>query len=129
MTAARTTRKLHTVGSAISGMRRVDCVRMVEDDQPRFYVVGVGSEREIVLECSASLALIAQACGHQAEASKAGCFSRRQASGLFVLTLGGLQATAHQRRERVLHGLFPALVLFGACGGLAGMVIGGSPGS
>ena len=38
--SARTTP--HTAASAVSGMRRVDYVRMVEGDRPRFFVVGVG---------------------------------------------------------------------------------------
>jgi hypothetical protein len=56
MMAARSTRKLHTVASAMSGMRRVDCVRMVEDDQPRFYVVGVGHRFPVEREVSAAVA-------------------------------------------------------------------------
>jgi hypothetical protein len=56
MTTTRSTRKLHTVASAISGMRRVDCVRMVEDDRPRFYVVGVGYRFPVEREISAAVA-------------------------------------------------------------------------
>jgi hypothetical protein len=45
------TRKRQSVEAALSGLRRVDCVRMVEDDRPRFFVVGVGhrlpAEREV----------------------------------------------------------------------------------
>jgi hypothetical protein len=56
---ANATRTLRTVESAVSGMRRLDCVRMVEDDHPRFYLVGVGHrfpvEREVSLGVAAVL--------------------------------------------------------------------------
>ena len=52
----RSTRKLHTVGAALSGLRRVDCVKMVEDDRPRFFVVGVGHRFPIEREVSATVA-------------------------------------------------------------------------
>ena len=51
------TRTLHTVAAALSGLRRVDCVKMVEDDRPRFFVVGVGHRFPIEREVSASVAL------------------------------------------------------------------------
>ena len=51
------TRTLHTVAAALSGLRRVDCVKMVEDDRPRFFVVGVGHRVPIEREVSASVAL------------------------------------------------------------------------
>jgi hypothetical protein len=50
-------RKLHTVAGALSGLRRVDCVKMVEDDRPRFYVVGVGHRFPIEREVSPTVAL------------------------------------------------------------------------
>ena len=53
----RSTRQLHTVGAALSGLRRVDCVKMVEDDRPRFFVVGVGHRFPIEREVSATVAL------------------------------------------------------------------------
>jgi hypothetical protein len=53
----RSTRKLHTVAAALSGLRRVDCVKMVEDDRPRFFVVGVGHRFPIEREVSATVAL------------------------------------------------------------------------
>ena len=46
-----------TVESAVAGMRRVDCVRMVEGDRPRFFVVGVGHRLPVEREVSASVAL------------------------------------------------------------------------
>ena len=45
------------VTSAVSGMRRIDCVRMVEDDRPRFYVVGVGHRFPVEREISPAVAL------------------------------------------------------------------------
>jgi hypothetical protein len=51
------TRTLHTVAAALSGLRRVDCVKMVEDDRPRFFVVGVGHRFPIEREVSANVAL------------------------------------------------------------------------
>ncbi len=56
MKIARRPRKLDSVASATSGMRRVDCVRMVEDDQPRFFVVGVGHRFPVEREITASVA-------------------------------------------------------------------------
>jgi hypothetical protein len=53
---ARNPRKLDSVASATSGMRRVDCVRMVEDRQPRFFVVGVGHRLPVEREITASVA-------------------------------------------------------------------------
>ena len=50
------TRKLHTVESAVSGMRRVDCVRMVEDSQPRFFVVGICHRFPVEREVSPAVA-------------------------------------------------------------------------
>lgn len=55
--AGVTSRKLHTVAGALSGLRRVDCVKMVEDDRPRFYVVGVGHRFPIEREVSPTVAL------------------------------------------------------------------------
>jgi hypothetical protein len=51
------TRKLNTVESAVSGMRRVDCVRMVEDTRPRFFVVGIGHRFPVEREVSPAVAL------------------------------------------------------------------------
>jgi hypothetical protein len=47
---------MDTVAAATSGMRRVDCVRMVEDRQPRFFVVGVGHRLPVQREITASVA-------------------------------------------------------------------------
>ena len=49
-------RKRHTVESAVSGMRRVDCVRMVEDSRPRFFVVGIGHRFPVEREVSPAVA-------------------------------------------------------------------------
>ena len=49
-------RKSHSVASAVSGMRRVDCVRMVEDARPRFFVVGIGHRFPVEREVSAAVA-------------------------------------------------------------------------
>ncbi len=46
-----------TVEAAVSGMRRIDCVRMVEGDRPRFFVVGVGHRFPVEREVSASVAV------------------------------------------------------------------------
>ncbi len=46
----------HSVGSATSGMRRVDYVRMVEDVRPRFFVVGIGHRFPVEREISAAVA-------------------------------------------------------------------------
>ena len=54
---AASTGKRHAVESAISGMRRVDCVRMVEDDRPRFFVVGIGHRFPVEREVSPAVAL------------------------------------------------------------------------
>lgn len=55
----KSTRKLRSVDAALSGLRRVDCVKMVEADEPRFFVVGVGHrfpiEREITPTVARSL--------------------------------------------------------------------------
>jgi hypothetical protein len=50
------TRMMRTVESAVSGMRRVDCVRMVEDDRPRFFVVGIGHRFPVEREISPAVA-------------------------------------------------------------------------
>jgi DNA-binding IclR family transcriptional regulator len=52
-----TARKQQTVEAAVSGMRRVDCVRMVEGDRPRFFVVGVGHRFPVEREVNATVAL------------------------------------------------------------------------
>jgi hypothetical protein len=49
-------RRPDTVEVAISGMRRVDFVRMVEDVRPRFFVVGVGHRFPVEREISPSVA-------------------------------------------------------------------------
>jgi hypothetical protein len=49
-------RPLNRVASAVSGMRRVDCVKMVEDIQPRFFVVGVGHRNPVEREISPAVA-------------------------------------------------------------------------
>ena len=51
-----TIRKHQTVATALSGMRRVDYVRMVEDDRTRFFVVGVGHRLPVEREISPSVA-------------------------------------------------------------------------
>lgn len=56
MKTVRSTRKLQSVVSATSGMRRVDFVRMVEDTRPRFYVVGIGHRFPVEREISAAVA-------------------------------------------------------------------------
>jgi len=53
----RETKPLQSVAAAISGLRRVDCVKMVEDDRPRFFVVGVGHRVPIEREVSPAVAL------------------------------------------------------------------------
>ncbi len=50
------TRTLHTVAAALSGLRRVDYVRMIEDDRPRFFVVGVGHRFPIEREVTPAVA-------------------------------------------------------------------------
>jgi hypothetical protein len=55
--AIESKRKLHTVESAVAGMRRVGCVRMVEEARPRFFVVGIGHRLPVEREVSASVAL------------------------------------------------------------------------
>jgi hypothetical protein len=52
----KSTRKLHSVASAVSGMRRVDYVKMVEDAGPRFFVVGVGHRLPVEREVSPAVA-------------------------------------------------------------------------
>jgi hypothetical protein len=55
--AARSTRTApYTAAAAVSGMRRVDYVRMVEGDRPRFFVVGVGHRLPVEREVSPSVA-------------------------------------------------------------------------
>ena len=49
-------RASHSLASAVSGMRRLDCVRMVEDDGPRFYLVGVGHRFPVEREVSPAVA-------------------------------------------------------------------------
>ena len=52
-------RKLRqTVEAALSGMRRVDCVRMVEDERPRFFVVGTGHRLPVEREVTPSVARV-----------------------------------------------------------------------
>jgi hypothetical protein len=54
--AIESTRKLQTVASAVAGMRRVDCVRMVEEARPRFFVVGIGHRFPVEREVSPAVA-------------------------------------------------------------------------
>jgi len=54
--SSREPRTLRTVDAALSGLRRVDCVKMVEDDRPRFFVVGVGHRFPIEREVSPAVA-------------------------------------------------------------------------
>jgi hypothetical protein len=54
---ATSTSKRHSVAAALSGMRRVDCVRMVEEDRPRFFVVGIGHRFPVEREVSPAVAL------------------------------------------------------------------------
>ncbi len=54
----KSARKVHTVESAVSGMRRVDYVRMVEDVQPRFFVVGIGHRLPVEREVSPAVARV-----------------------------------------------------------------------
>ena len=49
--------KHDSVGAALSGLRRVDYLRMVEDDRPRFFVVGVGHRLPVEREVSPAVAL------------------------------------------------------------------------
>jgi hypothetical protein len=51
------TRKVRSVASATAGMRRVEFVKMVEYDRPRFFVVGVGHRFPIEREVTTSVAL------------------------------------------------------------------------
>lgn len=55
--ASTSARKLHSVAAATAGMRRVECVKMVEQDGPRFFVVGVGHRFPIEREVTTSVAL------------------------------------------------------------------------
>ena len=57
-TTQSSARTLNTVESAVSGMRRVDCVRMVEDDRPRFFVVGVGHRFPVEREVTPAVASV-----------------------------------------------------------------------
>lgn len=54
---AASTRKRQSVDAALSGMRRIDCVRMVEGARPRFFVVGVGHRFPVEREVSPAVAL------------------------------------------------------------------------
>jgi hypothetical protein len=45
------------VEAALSGIRRVDCIRMVEDDRPRFFLVGVGHRLPVEREITPAVAL------------------------------------------------------------------------
>ena len=47
-----------SVASATSGMRRIDFVKMVEDDGLRFFVVGVGHRNPVQREVSPAVARI-----------------------------------------------------------------------
>ena len=58
MKTVKSARKMHTVESAVSGMRRIDCVRMVEDLRPRFFVVGVGHRFPVEREISPAVARV-----------------------------------------------------------------------
>ena len=49
-------KQMRSVGAAVSGMRRIDCVRMVEDERPRFFVVGVGHRFPVEREASPAVA-------------------------------------------------------------------------
>jgi ABC-type phosphonate transport system ATPase subunit len=55
--ASKAARKMHSVAAATAGMRRVECVKMVEEDRPRFFVVGVGHRFPIEREVTTSVAL------------------------------------------------------------------------
>lgn len=57
MQALESTRRPDAVRTALSGLRRVDCVKMVEDDRPRFFVVGVGHRFPVEREISPTVAL------------------------------------------------------------------------
>jgi len=54
---AASTSKRPAVEAALSGMRRVDFLRMVEDDRPRFFLVGVGHRFPVEREVSPAVAL------------------------------------------------------------------------
>ena len=56
MQVMKSTKKRLTVESAVSGMRRVDCVRMVEDVRPRFFVVGIGHRLPVEREVTPAVA-------------------------------------------------------------------------
>ena len=61
-------RKFHTLATAVAGMWRVDYVRMVEDTEPRFFVVGVGHRCPVEREVSAGVARVLLAevpCRHE----------------------------------------------------------------
>jgi hypothetical protein len=57
MQGMESTRRPDAVSAALSGLRRVDCVKMVEDDRPRFFVVGVGHRFPVEREVSPTVAL------------------------------------------------------------------------
>ena len=68
MKSLRPSRKYHSVATAVAGMRRVDYVRMVEDVEPRFFVVGVGHRCPVEREVSAGVARVLLAevpCHHE----------------------------------------------------------------
>ncbi len=52
------TTKLRSVESAVSGMRRLDCVRMVEGVRPRFFLVGVGHRFPVEREVTPAVARV-----------------------------------------------------------------------
>jgi hypothetical protein len=49
---------LRSVASAVSGMRRLDCVRMVEGTRPRFFLVGVGHRLPVEREVTPAVARV-----------------------------------------------------------------------
>jgi hypothetical protein len=53
---SKSARKVPSVASATAGMRRVEYVKMVEEDRPRFFVVGVGHRFPIEREVSTTVA-------------------------------------------------------------------------
>jgi ABC-type phosphonate transport system ATPase subunit len=55
--ASKPPNRVHSVASATAGMRRVEYLKMVEDDRPRFFVVGVGHRFPIEREVTTSVAL------------------------------------------------------------------------
>ena len=68
MKSLRHTQEVSHVDTAVAGMRRVDYVRMVEDTEPRFFVVGVGHRCPVEREVSAGVARVLLAevpCHHE----------------------------------------------------------------